>query len=304
MLQHLITGEELSLTEIQSLLILSSTLKEMRKKGQNQPTLHGKHLAMLFEKSSFRTRFSFTIAMQELGGTTIESVSHSRKKEEPEDMIGVLSGYCHALMIRTHSDQDLIRMKKVSTIPIINALSNYFHPCQILSDFLTLKETFRDLENLKLTYIGDGNNILHSLLLMAPLLGIHLHYCCPATREPKKEILEQSKKRAIESTGSITTHPSPESAAHQAHAIYTDVWESMGFENTTNEEIFSGFQLNEKLMEMALPDAVCMHCMPMIRGKEISSTLPDSKSSVIFQQSENRLHVQKALLLTFLGEKK
>lgn len=300
MLKHLITGEELSLSEIQFLLNLSTKLKKTRGSEDNHALLNKKNLALIFEKNSLRTRFSFTIAVKELGGATIESISGTRKKEEPEDLVRVLAGYCDGIIIRTSDDDQLLRMEKVTTIPIINALTDDYHPCQILADFLTLKEVFGKLEGLKLTYVGDGNNILHSLLLMAPLMGIHLHYCCPKTREPKKEILTKAEKKASTSNGSITSHVLPTDAVENAHAIYTDVWESMGF-TSVDEKLFNGFQVNEKLMSLALDHAVFMHCMPMIRGKEVSKDLPDSKASVVFQQSENRLHVQKALLLNILG---
>lgn len=300
--KHLITGEELTYAEIQSLLNLASDLKLSREEGQTPQVLKGKHLAMLFEKPSLRTRFSFMVAMHELGGTVVESLSDTRKKEEPEDLTKVLSGYCNGIMIRTHSDENLHRMEKVSSIPIINALSDDHHPCQILADLLTLQEKFGKLEGLKVTYIGDGNNILHSLLLMAPIMGIHLHYCCPVPRGPKTEILGCALAKADLSAGSITAHTSPPTAVMGAHAVYTDVWTSMGFENVREEELFAGFQVNEELMGLAKPEAIFMHCMPMARGKEVSETLPDSPQSVIFQQSENRLHVQKAILIALLGE--
>jgi ornithine carbamoyltransferase len=285
---HLLTGTELSPTEIKVLLKRAAHLKKHRKKTPK--VLQGKHLAMLFEKPSLRTRFSFAIAMKELGGSVIESISETRKKETPEEMAGVLSGYCDGVMIRTHSDADLSRMAKASTIPIINALSDDHHPCQILADLLTLQEKFGKLKGLKLAYIGDGNNILNSLLLLAPLVGVDVHYCCPKNRGPKIK------------TG--TAHKTPAEAVSGAHAVYTDVWTSMGFENSVDESAFAGFQVNEELMKHAKPNAIFMHCMPIVRGKEVSHTLPDSPQSVIFQQSENRLHVQKALLIFFLGDKR
>lgn len=299
--KHLLTGEELSIDEIKSLLSLASELKKKRREGRAMNILKGKHLALLFEKSSLRTRFSFTVAMHELGGHVVESLSETRKKEEPEDVARVIEGYCHAVMIRTHSDDILTRMSQVSKIPIINGLSDLHHPCQILADLLTLHEEFGELEGLKLTYIGDGNNILHSLLLLAPFMGVHLHYCCPKTCQPNADILKQALIRAKLGKGSITTCTSaPIVAVKQAQAIYTDVWASMGFENKTDERLFEGFQVNEQLMEQALPEAIFMHCLPMIRGKEVSQTLPDQPASVIFEQSENRLHIQKALLIALM----
>jgi ornithine carbamoyltransferase len=300
--KDLVTGEELTPVEIQSLLDLASDLKAGRKEGQRSKILEGKHLAMLFEKPSLRTRFSFMVAMHELGGSVVESLHHTRKEEEPEDLAKVLSGYCHAIMIRTHSDENLQRMAKGSSIPIINALSDDYHPCQILADLMTLQENFGLLRGIKVTYIGDGNNILHTLLLMTPIMGIDLHYCCPMGRNPKPEIVGRALVKANLHRGSITAHTSPRTASMDAHAVYTDVWTSMGFEKDTNEALFAGFQVNEELMGLARAEAIFMHCMPMVRGKEVSTTLPDSPQSVIFQQSENRLHVQKALLIALLGE--
>lgn len=301
--KHILTGEELDFNEILSLLHQASDLKEKRKKHQMPQILKGKHLALLFEKPSLRTRFSFTVAMHELGGSIIESTSETRKKEDPEDIARVLSGYCDAIMIRTFCDKELSRFASASSIPVINALSNDHHPCQILADLLTLKETFQELEGLKVAYIGDGNNILHSLLLIAPLMGIHLHYCCPKGCEPKAEILQTAMTRLPKGKGSITAYSLPKQAVENVHAVYTDVWTSMGFENEKKEELFDGYQVNEELMSLALPNAVFMHCMPMVKGKEVSHTLPDSYQSAIFQQSENRLHVQKALLIHLFGEK-
>lgn len=291
--KHFLTGEELTVQELQSLIDLASDFKQLRKLGQTPPILQGKHLAMIFEKPSLRTRFSFTVAMHELGGEVVESVSETSKKEEPEDIARVLSGYCHGITLRTHSDEILNRMAKTASIPLINSLSNDHHPCQILADLFTLQEKFGALQGLKLAYIGDGNNILHSLILLAPLLGIKLHYCCPQGRDPKAEIVQRACAPA-------TAEESPQQAVMAAQAIYTDVWTSMGFENSVNEDQFADFQVNERLMSLAAPEAVFMHCMPMIRGKEVSETLPESAKSVIFQQSENRLHAQKALLAALL----
>jgi ornithine carbamoyltransferase len=300
MLKNLLTGEELSAEEIDSLLTLASALKKKRNAKEATDMLKGKHVALLFDKPSLRTRFSFTVAIQELGGHVVESLGETRKKEEPEDTARVIEGYCHAIMIRTACDDFLTRMSRVSKVPIINGLSDLHHPCQILADLFTLQEVFGKLEGLKLTYIGDGNNILHSLLLLAPLMGVHLHYCCPQTREPQEAILKQALLRAKSAKGSITACATPLIAAKEAHAVYTDVWTSMGFENKTDESLFEGFQVNEQLMEQALPEAVFMHCLPMLRGKEVSQKLPDAPHSIIFKQSENRLHIQKALLIKLM----
>lgn len=264
--------------------------------------LAGKTIVMLFDKPSLRTRMSFTVAINELGANAVESIGSSRKTEEPEDIIRVLAGYAHGLMIRTFDHAFVERMAKASSIPIINGLTDSHHPCQVMADLLTLKEKFANLQGLKLTYLGDGNNMLHSLMLLCPRLGVDLHYACPAGFEPNAFIVKNSKQLAEKEGGSITAHDTPESAASMAHALYTDVWTSMGFEHEepARETAFAGFQLNEALLAKADPKAIVMHCMPMVRGKEISTTLPDHPSSVIFQQSENRLHVQKAILMKLL----
>lgn len=302
-LQHVLTGTEFTGSQIQFLLDLAQTLKKERAQKQLRTTLRGQSLALLFDKLSLRTRFSFTIAMRELGGDAIESFDSTRKFEEPEDHARVLSGYCHAIMIRTHHDSILERMAQTASVPLINGLSDLHHPCQILADLLTLQEKFESVVGKTVCYIGDGNNILHSLLLMAPKIGVNIHYCCPVERSPDPAILAQSLAQLSQTNAKIAAFPEPQMAVVNADAVYTDVWTSMGFEDAAAEHLFVGYQVNERLMQQANVDAIFMHCLPMIRGKEVSETLPDSPSSVIFQQSENRLHVQKALLLFLLEGK-
>jgi ornithine carbamoyltransferase len=296
-MQHLLTGEELSAVEISKLLTQATLLKRERKAGVLTPVLKSRQLALLFDKPSLRTRFSFTVAMRELGGDVVESIGDTRKAEEPEDQVRVLSGYCHAIMVRTHEDGYLKRMADFSSVPIINGLSNGHHPCQILADLLTIQEVFGSLDGLNLAYIGDGNNILHSLLLIAPMMGISIHYCCPDGRSPNENILMHAQKNV---PGKIYSYTTPIAAVAGVQAVYTDVWTSMGFENQIDESEFVNFQVNEELMRLADADAIFMHCLPMVRGKEVSVSLPDAACSVIFQQSENRLHVQKALLIHLL----
>lgn len=298
--KHFLTGEELDSEALLQILRHAAALKKMRDFPPLEFPLKGKTLALLFDKPSLRTRFSFSTAMRELGGDVIESVGGSRKSETPEDQARVLSGYCHAAMVRTFQDDALIRMAHASSIPIINGLSDLHHPCQILADLLTLLEMFNRLQGLTLSYIGDGNNILHSLLLLAPKLGVTIHYCCPQARGPNQAILERSLAQVNKTTGQIKAFSEPHVAVVSADAIYTDVWTSMGFENKSEEHLFAGFQVNEQLMQSARPHAIFMHCLPMERGKEVCETLPDEPCSVIFRQSENRLHVQKALLLNLL----
>lgn len=269
--------------------------------GRN--ALTGKNLAMVFDKPSLRTRFSFSVAMAELGGTSIESVSESRKHEEPEDMARVLGGYSHAIMVRTHKDSIIDRMADASKVPVINGLSELHHPCQILADLMTLKERFGELRGVTLAYVGDGNNILHSLLLLSPKLGVNVRYCCPKGYEPDAKIVKEAQSLANEYACKIEQTDCLEAAVKDAHAVYTDVWTSMGDESegAERERAFAEFKVTERLMKHARKGAVVMHCLPMVRGKEISETLPDRACSVIFQQSENRLHVQKALLIGLLS---
>jgi ornithine carbamoyltransferase len=291
-IKHVLTGLELSKEDLRTILKLASNLKQNPQDFRS--SLANRNLAMIFEKPSFRTRLSFTRAMQSLGGTVVESVSNTRKSEEPRDLIRVLNGYSDFVMVRTHDDRILEEMAAYARIPIINGLSALHHPCQILADLLSLQEHFGNLLDLTLSYIGDGNNVLNSLLLLAPLLGVNIGYCCPEQKKPNAEILAKSESFFLPK---IQSYPTPQAAACNAHALYTDVWTSMGFEEQGNEAQFAGFQVNESLMSFAKPGAVFMHCMPMERGKEVSVSLPDTPASLIFTQSENRLHVQKALLL-------
>ncbi len=300
--KHVLTGEELSRDELQALLDLADELKESRASGKLEPVLAGKQLAMIFEKPSLRTRASFAVAIHELGGHFVESTSQTSKKEEPEDLVRVLAGYFHAVMVRTHEHHNLERMAAKSPIPVINGLSDTHHPCQVLADLLTLKQTFKDLKGLEVAYIGDGNNMLHSLLLLLPFLGVNLRYACPAGYEPNAFIVKTANARAKEGGGKITACPDPVTAVKGANAVYTDVWASMGFESESDEraQAFEGFQLNEELYAHANPNAVVMHCLPMLRGKEITDAMADHPNSVLFKQSENRMHAQKALLIGLL----
>jgi argininosuccinate lyase len=294
--KHLLTGSELDAQDILNLLNLASRIKN--NPADYAKKLAGKNLVMIFEKPSFRTRLSFALAMENMGGTAIESISNTRKHEEPRDLIRVLNGYCDYVMVRNHDDNSLKEMADYAKMPVINGLSALYHPCQALADLLSLQEHFGRLDGLTIAYAGDGNNVLHSLMLMAPLVGVTLNYCCPQSRQPNNEILNQcsSFNRQM-----IASFANLESAVQNAHVVYTDVWTSMGFEEQNSEHEFAGFQVNESLMAQARPEAVFMHCMPMVRGDEVSHSLPDSPCSIIFAQSENRLHVQKALLLFLTG---
>lgn len=290
-IKHVLTGMEFNAEQLSQLIELAQKCKQNPSAFSQK--LKGKALILLFEKPSFRTRLSFTRAMQLLGGEVIESVSATRKHETPQDLASVMNGYADAVMVRTHDDQVLQDMAQVSTIPIINGLSANHHPCQVLADLCVLKEVYGSFNNLVLSYIGDGNNVLHSLILMASKLGVSIQYCCPASRKPDMRILETAHQY---SSHLVKRFDTPQEAVVGANAVYTDVWQSMGCEEV-NERQFEGFQVNEALMGLAEKEAIFMHCMPMERGKEVSVTLPDQACSKIFLQSEYRLYAQMAILL-------
>ncbi len=301
--KHFLTGTELDHSELETLLLLAESLREERVRGVQRTELAQKHVALVFEKPSLRTRVSFTVAVQELGGQAVELSSIVRKKEEPEDTIRVLEGYCHAVMVRTHEHKLLERMTQHARVPVINGLSDAHHPCQALADLLTLKQTYGSLKGVKLAYVGDGNNVLHSLLFLAPFLGVDVSYACPKGFEPSAFVVKQAKTRAREGGGQVKGYIDPVKAVQGAHAIYTDVWTSMGFEQeeTDRDKVFGSYQVNAALYKHAAPDALLMHCMPMIRGKEITDEMVEHPHSALFRQSENRLHAQKALLIGLLG---
>jgi len=292
---HFLTGEELTRTELLELLNLAIELK----KNRRHQHLVGKNIALVFEKPSLRTRISFSVAFQELGAQVIELASANKKNEKPEDTIRVLQGYVDGLMIRTFEHEILEKMKQFSKIPIINGLSDLHHPCQVLADLQTLLENFGQLKGLKLSYIGDGNNMLHSLLLLAPFLGVDVHYACPKDYQPNELILERAKERAKSAGAQILSFETPQEAVRSTNAIYTDVWTSMGFEEESKKRVqaFAGYQINSELFALAEKNAIIMHCMPINEGQEITREMIEHPQSVIFQQSENRLHAQKALIV-------
>ncbi len=303
---HFLTGEELTRQELLQLLETAEMFKQNRGKEkslsilqpalQNKPPLQNKTVALIFDKPSLRTRVSFAVAIQELGGTALELLGSQMKNEDPEDSIRVLQGMIHGVMIRTFQHSHIERMAAFARIPVINGLSDTHHPCQTLADLLTLKQKFANLKGLTVSYLGDGNNILHSLLLLAPFVGVNVNYCCPPGYQPDSEILRRALDRA--DGACIQQFEQPSASVAGADAIYTDVWTSMGFEqeNEIRQKVFHGFQVNLELLKKAKPDAIVLHCLPMIKGLEITQEVVDHPASVLFQQAENRLHAQKALL--------
>lgn len=302
---HFLTGEELSQRELQS-LIEGAELLRKRRGVETVETLKGKTVALIFEKPSLRTRVSFTVGVQELGGFVMELLSSNRKAEEPEDTIRVLQGMVHGIMLRTFEHETLERMVSKATIPVINGLSDSHHPCQAIADLLTMYQRFGKLKGLTMTYIGDGNNVLHSLLLLAPFVGVNVNYACPKGNEPDASILERAQERATRGGAKITAFASASEAAVGAHALYTDVWTSMGQENENAKRIraFKGYQLNSALLAKADPTCIILHCLPMVKGQEITEDMVEHERSALFQQAENRLHAQKALMIGLFSVKR
>ncbi len=259
-----------------------------------------KVLGLIFDKSSTRTRVSFQVAMSRLGGTTIDlnpTTSQIGRGEPIKDTARVLSRYCDVIAIRTFHHSDLEEYAKWSTKPVINALTDLEHPCQALADFLTIKEEFFDFNNVVLTFIGDGNNVAHSLILCGALLGIEVRVACPKGYEPNPIFIERARKIYKNDNLLKITHD-PNSAVNGANVLYTDVWSSMGEESKKEEKDkdFNGFTINNDLVNKANKDAIILHCLPAYREKEITNAVIESDKSRIFEQAENRLHAQQALL--------
>ncbi len=259
-----------------------------------------KVLGLIFDKSSTRTRVSFQVAMSRLGGTTIDlnpNTSQIGRGEEIKDTARVLSRYCDLIAVRTFNHSDLEEYARWSTKPVINALTDLEHPCQALADFLTIKEEFHDFKNVVLTFIGDGNNVAHSLILSGALLGVEVRIACPKSFLPNPLVIK--KARAIyKNDNLLKIIHDPHTAVNGANVLYTDVWSSMGEEDQkeNKDKEFSGFTIDNNLVEKADKNAIILHCLPAYRNKEITDAVIESDKSRIFEQAENRLHAQQALL--------
>jgi len=292
---------DISTQELEELLTLAALLKS----GDLKPRCN-KVLGLLFYKASTRTRVSFTVAMYQLGGQVIDlnpNVTQVSRGEPLIDTARVLGRYLDVLAIRTFAQADLETFKAYSGIPIINALSDLAHPCQALADLLTVQEAFGELAGRTLTYVGDGNNVAHSLMLGCAMAGMNVRVACPPGFEPAQEILDQTIAIAAERGTEVTVTHDAIAAATGAHALYTDVWASMGQEDLASDRIpvFQPYQLNEDLLAKADPDAIVLHCLPAHRDEEITDGAIEGPQSRVWDQAENRLHAQKALLLSILG---
>jgi ornithine carbamoyltransferase len=294
--------DSLTAEELSKVLDLAEELKRDRRQRDD---LAGKSVAMIFEKPSTRTRISFEVAIAELGGHAVilnASELQLGRGETVDDTARVLSRYVHAVVVRTFAQSRLETLAAAGSIPVINALSDFSHPCQALADLQTIREHRGSLAGLKLAYLGDGNNVAHSLLKAGALAGMHVAVGSPAGYEPIPQVVDQAESLAAQSGGQVTCTADPLEAAKDADIVYTDVWASMGQEGEASARtmLFRPFQVNAHVMEAAKPDALVMHCLPAHRGEEISADVIDGPNSVVFDQAENRLHSQKALLLFLL----
>jgi ornithine carbamoyltransferase len=291
--------------EIQYLIDLAIDLKKKHKAGETHQPLKGKTLGMIFEKSSTRTRVSFEVGMYQLGGHALFLSKNDLQLGRGEtvwDTAQTMSRYLDGIMIRTYAHRNVIELARGATIPVINGLTDLSHPCQALADYQTIYEKKGRLQGLKIAYIGDGNNMLHSLLMGAAKLGLHIAAATPEGYDPDAEVVSLSRENAEQTGGSVQLYRDPQEAIADADVVYTDVWASMGFEaeQEVRERAFQNFQINEELTAYAKPDYLFMHCLPAHRGEEVSEEVIDGNHSIIFDQAENRLHAQKAVMAAIM----
>ena len=291
---------DLSTDQLNGLLDLTQQLKTSQQRFAS--ALKGRYISLLFEKPSLRTRMTFELAIKQLGGDCVTQIGMIADREPLKDVARNLARWTDAIVARTFTQETIDDLARWSGIPVVNALSDRYHPCQALADMFTLKEHFGRLRGLKLAYVGDGNNVAHSLLLCCARLGIHFSVATPAGFEPSRSVIALAQQLAAESGAEIEISNDAAMAAKAAHAVYTDVWASMGQESEAAERnrIFTPFQVNESLLSQSRPDVLFMHCLPAKRGLEVTDEAMESAQCVAFEQAENRLHVQKSLLLMLL----
>ncbi|MDD5634029.1 MAG: ornithine carbamoyltransferase [Candidatus Omnitrophica bacterium] len=303
--KNLITINDLSTLEILEIL---KTAKKLKKSPLSKKTaLKDRTLALLFQKPSNRTRISFEVAMVHLGGYVLYLSPREidmGKRESVKDVARVISRYVDGVVARVYSHQDVEALASYSDVPVINGLSDLEHPCQALSDIFTIQEKMGKLKGAVLAYVGDGNNVLNSLLLVCAKTGVNVKVATPKGYEPQKAILENALKFAKDNGSKIEVFNDAQEAVRESDVVYTDVWVSMGQEDERGKRLrdFENFQVNEKLMKCAKKDTLIMHCLPAHRGEEVTDVI-DGKNSVIYDQAENRMHVQKAILLKLLGKR-
>jgi ornithine carbamoyltransferase len=302
--RDLVSIADLTVREMAAIMELAHAVK-----AQPEDFRHGldaKQMVLIFEKASLRTRLTFEVAMNTAGGNAMfydQTKEPLGERESIPDVARNLERWMNVIVLRTYSHETILEMAANSRVPVINALSDLEHPCQAIADFMTLEERFGSVEGLKFTYVGDGNNVCHSLMLTGALLGVHVTIATPKGFSPKLEIVHKAIEIAEKTGGSLTLTHDPIKAATGADAIYTDVCTSMGMEHEAARRapIFKPFQVNEALMSKALDSAVFMHCLPAHRGAEVTDAVLDGPQSVVFDQAENRMHAQKAITLMLLG---
>ncbi|MEK4486693.1 ornithine carbamoyltransferase [Psychrobacillus sp. FSL H8-0484] len=304
--KDLLTLFDYSKEEIEDLIQLAVDLKNLTKAGKCPPLLEGKTLGMIFEKHSTRTRISFEVGMKQLGGNGM--FMHARdlqigRGESVYDTGHVLSGYLDGIMIRANSHEMVRELAEHASIPVINGLTDIYHPCQALADILTIHEVKGYTKGLKIAYIGDGNNVAHSLVIAAAYMGMHIAVATPVGYEANEEIIQKAKAIALEYGGSLFTSNDPLEAVVNADVVYTDVWTSMGQEEEASKRLadFKEFQINDELVANAKSDYMFLHCLPAHREEEVATSVIDGPNSYIFQQAENRLHAQKAVLASVMA---
>lgn len=300
-----LTIKDFTKEELTDLIDLALKLKQMQKEGKAHRYLEGKTLAMIFEKSSTRTRVSFETGMYQLGGMAQFLSSNDLQLGNGEtiaDTARTLDRYVDGMMIRTYGHEIVEEMAEYTTVPVINGLTDSAHPCQILTDLMTIYEKKASFSSLKFAYVGDGNNVSNSLIMGCAIMGIDCYIGVPEGYEIEEELLTEAKKRAAESGSVVKQVNDPKEATEDADIIYTDVWASMGFEAEQAEraKAFKDYQVNDDLVKNAKEDYLFMHCLPARRGEEVSASVIDGKNSVVFDQAENRLHAQKAVLASLM----
>ena len=305
MKKDLLKMDDLSKDEILEILNLADQLKYELKHGIPHEHLKGKTLGMIFEKSSTRTRVSFEAGMYQLGGHALFLSSRDLQigRGEPiEDTARVLSRYVQGIMIRTYSHDEVENLSKYSTIPIINGLTDLEHPCQVLADLMTIREYKTILDGLNVAYIGDGNNMCHSLIVGCLKIGMNISVACPKDYMPSEDYIKRGQQLAKLEGVNFNIYENPKEAIKNADVIMTDVWAGMGHENETETRLkaFSGFQLNAELVSFASPNAMILHCLPAHRGEEITADVLEEHAAEIFDEAENRMHAQKAILVKLM----
>lgn len=297
--KDLLTGAEWSPADARDLLQRTADIKARPAKYAS--TLKGKHIALIFEKPSLRTRVTFEVGIQSMGGFVV-FLDHTQarlgERESIPDVARNLECWVQGIVARVYEQRVLDEMAQNISIPVVNALSDKFHPCQALADYFTLQEKFGSLKDVKLAYVGDGNNVCHSLIFLAARLGVNLRIATPASYAPAPDVLADAKRVAKETRAKIELSTNPAEAVEGVQAVYTDSWTSMGFEaeERMRRQVFKPYQVNRKLIEQAGPNALFMHCLPAHRGQEVTDEVLDGPNSVVLQQSENRMYVQKAIL--------